>query len=173
MTERWRAVLGFAYEVSSIGRVRRVGGKILRIKPDKDGYLIVTLSRNGKRHDRKVHQLVCSAFNQPRPSKKHEVRHLDGIRSHNTPSNLKWGRPKHNASDRDRHGHTVRGERHRRARFSNRFVRHLKGKYQQAKAQAGLSGKKYVQRGFLVDLAELIGIDRQDMHRVLNQGWAV
>jgi hypothetical protein len=173
MIEQWKPVSGFAYEVSSIGRVRRFGRKVLQSRQDKDGYLIVVLCRDGIPHDRKVHQLVCSAFNQPRPSKRHEVRHLNGTRSNNIPSNLKWGLGKHNAADRDRHGNTVRGERHRRARFSNKLIRGLKVEYRIAKVQAIRAGKKYVQRGFLVDLAATVGIDRQDMHRLMNKGWAV
>lgn len=49
-----------------------------------------------------VHRLVCMAYNEEAASK--EVRHLDGNKRNNTPSNLKWGSSKENASDRRLHG---------------------------------------------------------------------
>ncbi len=171
MIEQWKLVSGFAYEVSSIGRVRRVGKKIpRRLIMDDDGYLVVALFRDGIRYDRKVHQLVCSAFNQPRPNRRAEVRHLDGVRRRNIPKNLTWGTTKQNADDRDQHGRTIKGESHRRARFSNITVQEIRRKYETAKAGAIAAGGTYVPRGFIVEMGAELGIDRVSLHRVLSGG---
>ncbi|WP_210246584.1 HNH endonuclease [Methylobacterium sp. WL120] len=49
-----------------------------------------------KRKTYKVHQLVCEAFNGPKPFPKAVVMHDDEDASHNWPSNLIWGTQKEN-----------------------------------------------------------------------------
>ena len=58
--EVWRPVVGFEgwYEVSSRGRVRRVGGRPLRPATNSWGYRYVALSRRGVAVTRNVHALV-------------------------------------------------------------------------------------------------------------------
>lgn len=80
-----------------------------------DGYKRIRLFQNGKRKSFKVHALVASKFLEPRPTLQHEIRHLDGNRLNNHYSNLAWGTRKENADDREKHGHTSRGEKHSQA----------------------------------------------------------
>lgn len=118
--EEWRPVVGYEehYLVSNTGRVRSVdrytpyGDGPPRFRPGRerklssiDGYPHVTLALNGKLLTRKVHQLVCEAFYGPRPSRTHQVRHLNGIRTDNRLENLCWGTPEENAQDTVKHGH--------------------------------------------------------------------
>lgn len=122
--EEWRAVPGWEgmYDVSDQGNVRSLTrtiskpgwgpftrkGRILR--PDiAKGYLRVTLQNKGAgRADRRLlHHLVLEAFVGPQPDGM-EARHLDGIRTNNTPGNLAWGTRVENAADRDRHGNMRR-----------------------------------------------------------------
>lgn len=56
-----------------------------------------------------VHKLVLLAFVGPRPSSRHECRHLNGIRTDNRRANLEWGTKKENAADKQDHGTTIRG----------------------------------------------------------------
>jgi hypothetical protein len=115
--ERWLPVPEWpAYEVSDLGRVRRVLSRytgellaepnVLKQTPSSDGYLRVHLgnvkcpgelgckrARAGKRHrhqvERYVHALVMAAFVGPRPDD-HDVHHVDHNRRHNTVANLEY-----------------------------------------------------------------------------------
>lgn len=51
---------------------------------------------NRKLGNLKVHQLVCEAFNGPRPSDKHVVSHLNENALDNRPENLVWTTQKEN-----------------------------------------------------------------------------
>lgn len=74
-----------------------------------DGYLFVRLTINGKRKKWMLHKLMAELFLEPRPSKFHEIRHLDGLKQNNRADNLAWGTRKENADDRENHGRTSRG----------------------------------------------------------------
>ena len=99
--EEWRAVVGYEgwYEVSDLGRVRRVRagpgtrvGKILAPSPERKrgGYLDVTLSVNARHFRRKLHQLVAEAFIGAKPSPAHQVNHKDRCVTSNRATNLEW-----------------------------------------------------------------------------------
>ena len=79
---------------------------------DRQGYLLVRVVVNGRRHRKRVHQLVATVFHGPKPSSDHEVRHLNGDPSDNRAGNLAWGTRKENAADRDAHGRTSCGPEH-------------------------------------------------------------
>lgn len=113
VTEEWRPVPGYEglYEISNEARLRGWAPhrgfpvpRIISTKPDKLGYHGVTLYRKGTRHYTTLHVLVCTAFRGPRPTDAHEVRHLDGVPSHNYLSNLLWGTRRQNQLDKQRHG---------------------------------------------------------------------
>lgn len=105
------------YEVTRDGRVfslKNWNGQGRReLKPaNADGYLRVCLTINGIRKSRLVHQLVAAEFLPPKPTPRHEIRHLDGNRQNNRDTNLAWGTQQENADDRERHGRTSRGAAH-------------------------------------------------------------
>lgn len=97
--ELWRPVVGYEgwYEVSSIGRVKRVGqgakvstGGILRPSKNTNGYLRVALSAgDGNQKHIYVHKLVAQAFIGPRPDG-HEVNHKDSDRTNARCENLEY-----------------------------------------------------------------------------------
>lgn len=91
-------------EVPCKGRKpKRLKGRTLTPFKDQDGYLYVTLSREGKTKKIKVHRAVNSSFN--RPGLPGEVtRHLDGDITNNHPSNLSWGSQSDNEQDKISHG---------------------------------------------------------------------
>lgn len=93
--ERWAPIPGFpGYEASSLGRIRSfirarvVGGvkqpRILKQKPNKDGYLLACVTRK----HRTVHRLVAMAFFGE--SDLPQVNHLNGIKADNRIENLEW-----------------------------------------------------------------------------------
>lgn len=85
--ERFVAVHGASgYRVSNLGRITGKMGFALKPSPDRDGY--PTIGINGK--CRRIHQLVCTAFNGPKPTKAHQVNHIDGVKSNNAATNLEW-----------------------------------------------------------------------------------
>jgi hypothetical protein len=103
------------YEVSDCGRIRSLdcavghwgGGKQFRkgrfLKPqaDKDGYMQVLLSKNGRAITKKVHRLVAQAF-VSNPLNLPEVNHLDLDKANGHAANLEWcsrkGNQRHAAS---------------------------------------------------------------------------
>lgn len=104
--EQWRSIPGFpGYEVSDHGNVWSLKpGKQGPKTPDIDrGYRRVALSVDGVAHKRGIHQLVALAFIGPVPEQC-EVRHLDGDRAHNVPSNLAYGTSAQNRADTLVHG---------------------------------------------------------------------
>lgn len=108
---KWRDILGYEgyYKVSNEGEVRSVDryvntrwdiktlqkGSLMNLRRDKDGYLIVTLRREGKAKTFRVSRLVASAF-IPNPSNLQYVNHLDGVRDNNHVDNLEWCTQSHN-----------------------------------------------------------------------------
>lgn len=114
--EEWRAVSGAPYEVSDLGRVRRVSayrstwrGRILKPWPKRNGYLGVSLSVNGRVTTAMVAHLVCAAFHGPKPSPNHHAAHRDENRQNNRADNLRWATPQENEADKT---NPVRGSRH-------------------------------------------------------------
>lgn len=106
--ERWRPIPDFegAYEVSDLGRVRSVTRTVYRpagrraassfkrcgklISSDNIAhYAMVNLSHNGRRHPRRVHALVTSAFLGPCPDGA-EVNHIDYDKRNNQLGNLEY-----------------------------------------------------------------------------------
>ena len=98
-TEIWLPCIGYEqyYEVSSLGRVRRIdSGRILkpsRIVPfgrfKDEGYLKVTLCKNGKPEYFLVHRLVLEVFHGRCP-KGYVANHKDGKKRNNKEANLEW-----------------------------------------------------------------------------------
>lgn len=119
LSEEWRPVEGWPYEVSSLGRVRRAtadmgrtrSGKILATFPRASGHIGVMLCQRGRIKNMQVHRLVCAAFHGPAPSPQHQVAHWNGDASDNKPGNLRWATPLENAADTVRLGRSRPGER--------------------------------------------------------------
>lgn len=104
--EEWRPVVGWEsfYEVSSLGRVKRVKagtrtypGRILKQCFNNYGYLHVRLSDQPTRAcTYTVHRLVTEAFVGPLPPGM-VCNHIDGVKTHNTPCNLEIVTPERNS----------------------------------------------------------------------------
>ena len=101
--EEWRPVVGYEdlYEVSSLGRIRNMKGKVRALGTHACGYNHISLSRAGVSKTFKIHRLVAFAF-IPNPEGKREVNHIDTIRTNNRVENLQW------ADKYENHDHSSR-----------------------------------------------------------------
>ncbi len=88
VVEEWRTIEGFEnYEVSNLGRVRRV--EYIKQREDFNGYPIVNLYKGGEGKTAKVHRLVAQAF-IPNPDNLSQVNHKNENKADNRVINLEW-----------------------------------------------------------------------------------
>jgi hypothetical protein len=157
-TEEWRTIAEAPdYVVSNLGRVKRVKadrcgrgeGRLLRTPVSDKGYPACLLYVDGRQLHRLVYKLVCTAFRGPKPSPKHEVRHLDGNRLNTAETNLAWGTSAENKADCRRHGTMLIGERSPHAKLTEEAVAHIRSS-----------------RGHYRSLASAYGVSPHHIHRV-------
>lgn len=110
MIEKWAKIQDAnGYEVSNFGRVRRVdpnGARKVRVlKPiiHHSGYIVYTLTINGKRVQKTAHPLVAKAFIL-NPHNKPFVNHIDGNKENNHVDNLEWVTASENTRHAFKHG---------------------------------------------------------------------
>ena len=114
--EVWKDIVGYEgfYQVSNKGNIysverlnsrgNRCGGRMLKPRCDKSGYLKVVLCKNGIMKSKTIHRLVAEAF-IPNPNGLPQVNHIDEVKDNNNVDNLEWCTNKHNAN------HGTRNER--------------------------------------------------------------
>ena len=86
------------YEVSSHGNVRRTDGKPRKPQITYKGYLTLKMRAEipNVSKTRSVHSLVAEAFLGPKPTRAHQVNHIDGNKQNNNVTNLEWVTPSRN-----------------------------------------------------------------------------
>lgn len=105
MSEIWKDIAGYdgAYQVSNLGRIKSISrkischkkhlrhseGTVLSPSIKRNGYLGVTLFKNGKRKYVTVHQMVAKVF-LLNPRNLVEVNHKNGNTADNDVDNLEW-----------------------------------------------------------------------------------
>ena len=87
--EEWRRFRDTPYEVSNLGNVRKLGGRLLRACASGNGYIIFATHVAGKRTNVLMHRAVLEVFIGPCPEGK-EVNHKDGNKHNNALSNLEY-----------------------------------------------------------------------------------
>lgn len=108
MEEIWKPIPGYEglYEVSNLGRVKRLGREYVDSRGGKraietkimsqfesktrGGYLYVSLIKDRKKSCMRVHRLVARAFLGEPPTEDHQVDHIDGDRTNNRIDNLEY-----------------------------------------------------------------------------------
>ena len=116
MNEIWKDIEGYEnkYQISNLGRVKSLylinrqatipREKILSPGHNLQGYLFVTLSKNGKLSKHlSIHRLVAKHF-IPNPNNYPVVNHINGIKTDNCVENLEWCTQKYNIQQSYKNG---------------------------------------------------------------------
>lgn len=105
MEEIWKQIKNYEglYEVSNMGRVRSLPrkttkGKIISPNVKKNGYLTVSLFKDGKQNYKLIHRLVAEAFID-NPENKSYIDHVNTIKNDNRAENLRWVTQKENMNN--------------------------------------------------------------------------
>lgn len=141
--EIWKPIPEFeGYEVSNWGRVRsfiylkkKGYGIDVIIMPEPQrimkpfilnrGYCRVALRKDNKPYYFKVHTLVLTVFDKPRPDG-YECCHNDGNPSNNSFDNLRWDTHINNQRDRLAHGTKIVGEKYTGSKLTEIQVREIR-----------------------------------------------
>lgn len=152
--EEWREVPSWEgyYEVSSLGRVRRVdaigkrnpvyagmGGRPLKLR-FLNAYLSCDFRMPSRKQRIRVHVLVLEVFVGPRPPGMVAC-HRNGDKLDNRLQNLRWDTPKGNSIDNRFNGTHQHGEKCAKARLTEdqaREILHSKEKHRELAAKYGV-----------------------------------
>lgn len=166
--EVWMPVLGFEgfYEASNLGKVKSISRMVpfgtrgnkrfikgSEVKPilGSRGYLVVNLTRSGKRRQLFLHKVILEAFLGERPEGM-ESCHNNGNRQDARLENLRWDTRSGNHKDKRKHGTWQVGEKANNVKLTNEIVIAIRSKgltARQAVEQYGLSksNAKHIVRG--------------------------
>jgi hypothetical protein len=112
--ENWKDIEGYEgmYQVSDLGRIRSLDryvrnsktmsikkGRVLKLHNHVNGYLRVSLCRDGSERYTMVHRIVANAFIGGQPGESFVVMHLNDCKKDNRAENLKWGTNQENSMD--------------------------------------------------------------------------
>ena len=103
MIEEWKPIFEYEdiYMISNTGKIKNINtNKILKGYINKDGYTVITLTKNKKRKYKYLHRLVAIHF-IPNPDNKPEVDHIIPVSDGGTndANNLRWVTSKENTNN--------------------------------------------------------------------------
>jgi hypothetical protein len=152
------------YEISSYGRVRRLGsGTVKKLSRHPDGLLHTSFSRGGCNRTFRVHRLVAAAFIRPLRQVE-DVRHCDRNRSNNCVENLEIVSRRETIEQALRAGLiNMKGENNPGAKLTEEAVREIRRLYE-GDGRLGCVG--------VVELGRRFGVSRGTVTRViLGHAW--
>jgi len=156
------------YTVSNLGRIKSPHSKKHlhhskeHMTPVKNhhGYMMVTLSNNGRRKTRTLGRIVLQAFEPLLNGKRLDAAHLDGDKTNNRLDNLKWCTRKENESHKKLHGTYQIGENAGSAKLTEKEVVEISRRHIPYKVSSYRLAKEY-------------GVARTTIQAVINRrNWA-
>ena len=75
---------------TSGGVINRKTGRLLKLTPNRDGYMTVGLYKDSKRHTRLVNRLVMETYRPIENAHLYDAHHENRVRDDNRLENLKW-----------------------------------------------------------------------------------
>ncbi len=174
--EEWRPVEGWPYEVSNLGRIRRLasnpgrwGVKILNTAFKSARYLMCGLVRrlpDGRYEQvtRNVHVLVCTAFHGSRPTPSHQVCHNNGNSKDSRAENLRWGTTTENEADRRQHGYRDDGEHNAAAKLTTEQVIEIRRRHVDNVCASG-----HTKKGFIIAICKEFQISPITANRIIKR----
>jgi hypothetical protein len=97
---------------TSGGVINRKTGRLLKLTPNRDGYMTVGLYKDSKRHTRLVNRLVMETYRPIENAHLYDAHHENRVRDDNRLENLKWElKADHN---REHHKGRVFSEEHKK-----------------------------------------------------------
>lgn len=151
------------WEIYADGRIKSSGRPshnkppmFLKFAVSKGGYYTFSgPEKQGRQPRYQVHTTVCRAFHGEKPAWAECIRHLNGIRTDNRPSNLAWGTLQENSDDRVKHGQSLKGILHPNCKFSAEDIQTI---------------KEMFKKGCLkYKIAEKYNVSRQCIYRTLKR----
>jgi hypothetical protein len=151
--ERWSRIPEYPqYEVSDLGRVRRVrkvGYRLLKPLIGSNGYRQVCLHANGTGRRVLIHRLVAEAFLGSRPPGADEVNHRNGDKADNSAANLEYATRLQNQRHAAAMGLTARGQRNGAAILSDVTAAEIKGRLRCGWPQVALAARFGVRKAVI------------------------
>jgi hypothetical protein len=167
MQEIWKKIPEFSrYEISNLGNIRSLNymdrGIVKNLKPALDkGYMKTMIKNdNGKYKTIAIHRIVASVFLGKKPTKKHEVNHINGAKNDNRLCNLEYMTRKENV----RHAYTnnlvgsKKGSKNNQSILTEQQVIEIR---EHAKKHGRYYGNK--------ELAKKYGVSRDLIQRIVNR----
>lgn len=157
MPELWQPIEGYEglYEVSDLGRIRSLERKVKKwdgfrtveqkeLRPTmlNNGYLQVTLFKQGHRKKKSVHRIVAEAF-MSKPADADRVLHNNDIKTDNRLLNLRWGNHKENMEDAIKNDRCPKGEENKWSKLTEQQVLEI---YRDPRSQVDIARDYCVQR---------------------------
>lgn len=147
----------YLYSINRKGEIYSYhSNKLMKLMKDKDGYLKVNLSKNGKSRKYIVHRLVAQTFLE-NPNKFPQVNHKNGIKDDNRVENLEWC----TVSSNHKHAFKIglknhKGSKHPNSKLTEKEVLNIRRYYKI---------KNITQQ----ELANKYNVDRKTIGRIINR----
>ena len=120
MEEIWKRIqdYGGLYEVSNLGRVRDLKGKLKPMYKNNKGYYCMSLYYNKKSYHPTIHRLVATYF-IPNVNNYPQINHIDCDKSNNKVINLEWCNQRYNYDEGMKNFLYSKNENHLWAKLKN------------------------------------------------------
>ena len=115
------------YQITTDGRVfSMTRERFIKDWKNNQGYMFVSLYKDGKRKNRSVHSLLLETYEGYAPTKHHQASHKNGVRTDNRIENLRWLTVTENHYDKKNHGTFQCGTKHGRSKLTEQQVAEIR-----------------------------------------------